>query len=58
MAPQLPPKLVEGRYTMKSLVDTAERVVTKKTTGSRILDLDAENQIPKFGFSGACVRAI
>jgi hypothetical protein len=44
--------LVEGKYTLKSLMDTAERVVKEKTLDTMILDVEAENRIPKFRSSG------
>lgn len=45
-------KLIEGKYSVKSIYETAEKVVTKKTTGSSVLDIDAERRIPKFRTSG------
>jgi hypothetical protein len=44
--------LVEGKYTLKSLMDTAERVVKEKTMDTMVLDAEAENRIPKFRLSG------
>jgi hypothetical protein len=46
-------ELVEGKYTIKALLETAQKVVERKTAGSKILDVEAENRIPKFRYSGA-----
>lgn len=45
-------KLVEGKYTVKHLMNTAADVVKTKTQGSIILDKDAEDRIPKFEEAG------
>ena len=45
-------KLVEGKYTVKHLMKTALDVVKTKTTGSIILDVDAEARFPKFQEAG------
>jgi hypothetical protein len=44
--------LIEGKYKVQILMDTAEKVVKKKTEGSKILDVEAENRIPKFKTAG------
>lgn len=45
-------QLIEGKYTIQQCMDTAERVVKQKTSASLLLDVDAENRIPKFHMSG------
>jgi len=44
--------LIEGKYTVQKLLDTANDVVKKKTAGSIVLDVEAENRIPKFQEAG------
>ena len=46
-------KMVEGKYTVGHLMKTADNVVKAKTTGTTILDADAESHFPKFEESGA-----
>lgn len=50
--------VIEGKYTVQTLLETAEKVVLKKTEGSKILDIEAENRIPKFLFSGSSGEAV
>jgi hypothetical protein len=41
-----------GEYTEDHLLNAAKNVVEKKTSGSTLLDLEAEERIPKFTMSG------
>jgi hypothetical protein len=41
-----------GEYTEGHLLNVAKGVVQKKTEGSRLLDVDAEERIPKFEEKG------
>jgi hypothetical protein len=45
-------QLIEGKYTIEQCMNTAERVVQQKTSAYRLLDVEAENGIPKFHMSG------
>jgi hypothetical protein len=47
-------KLIEGKFTIQQCMDTAERVVKQKTSAYKLLDVHAENGIPKFHMSGTC----
>lgn len=40
--------LIGGKYTVQQCMDTAEKVVKQKTSEYHILDIHAENKIPKF----------
>jgi hypothetical protein len=48
-------ELIEGKYSVKSIYETAEKVVAKKTAGSSVLDIDAERRIPKFHTAGKSI---
>jgi hypothetical protein len=47
-------RMIEGKYTLQQCMDTAERVVQKKTSAYKLLDVNAENHIPKFQMNGTC----
>lgn len=44
--------LIGGKYTIQQCNDTAEKVVKQKTSEYRLLDIHAENKIPKFHLNG------
>lgn len=44
--------LIEGKYTEEHLFATAQTIVKKKTNDSKILDINAEYEIPKFDERG------
>ena len=46
--------LIGGKYTVQQCMDTAEKVVQQKTSQYRLLDIHAENKIPKFHLNGTC----
>lgn len=41
-----------GGFTEEHLLSVAKDVVSKKTTGSKLLDAEAESRIPKFNDKG------
>jgi hypothetical protein len=43
-----------GQYTESHLVDVAKNAVIKKTANTVVLDVEAEDRIPKFDRSGKC----
>lgn len=45
-------KMIAGKYTVQQCMDTAERVVREKTSSYKLLDINAENHIPKFQMNG------
>ena len=52
-----------GKFTESHLLSVAEGVVKDKTSGSALLDADAEERIPKFKLCGmyfddACVSYV
>ena len=49
-------ELIEGKYTVQSLYDTAKKHVVTKTATSKILDVEKEAEIPKFETHGKIPR--
>ncbi|MGK3740218.1 MAG: hypothetical protein ACI8RD_000975 [Bacillariaceae sp.] len=47
-----------GEFSESHLLSVAEGVVQKKTTGTALLDTNAEARIPKFKLKGTIRRAI
>ena len=45
-------RMIGGKYTVQQCMDTAERVVRDKTSSYKLLDINAENHIPKFQMNG------
>jgi hypothetical protein len=45
-------QLIDGKYTIQQCMDVAEKAVCKKTSTWELLDVDAEERIPKFLMSG------
>ena len=45
-----------GEFTVSHLLDVAKGVVEKKTSGSVLLDTNAEDRIPKFKLEGMDYR--
>jgi hypothetical protein len=44
--------MIAGKYTVQQCMDTAERVVSEKTSSYKMLDINKENHIPKFQMNG------
>ena len=45
-------KMIAGKYTIQQCMDMAERVVREKTSSYKLLDVNAEDHIPKFQMNG------
>lgn len=48
-------RLIGGKYSVAACMETAERVVRDKTSSYKMLDIDAENHIPKFQMNGMSI---